>query len=252
VAAFALIQLDIILVKAILGNASAGYYKIASIFYFPFTIIPGSMMGVILPVLSKYKNEPNKFATIQNKVYRLLALLSVLIVYTVSSYATPFIEYIFLGKYNSSIPVLMILIWALVPYYLEMISGYVLIADGFENEPLRINLYAIVVSLICNVILINLFGLVGAAISLIIVISSKWIFSLIRLKHYKKLYKKNYNISLFLLFSLINFLALQHLEISISVRYFILILTLSLIVKVTGLLEKRDIYEIKKLFEKKY
>jgi len=250
VAAFALVQLDIILVKTILGNASAGYYKIASIFYFPFTIIPGSMMGVILPLLSKYKNEPVKFELIQNKVYRLLALLSVFIVYSVSSFASPLIEFLFGGNYNSSIPVLRILIWALIPYYLDMISGYVLIADGLEKEPLKINSFAIMISLTGNIVLINLFGIIGAAISVIFVINSKWVFSLIRLKHYKKLYKKNYNIFLFLLFSLINFLAYQQVDVSIFVRYILLILTLALIVKVTGLLEKSDINEIKKLFVK--
>jgi O-antigen/teichoic acid export membrane protein len=250
VAAFVLVQLDIILVKTILGNESAGYYKIASIFYFPFTIIPGSMMGVILPLLSKYKNELIKFESIQNKVYRLLALLSVLIVYSVSSFATPLIEFLFGGNYNSSIPVLRILIWALVPFYLDMISGYVLIADGFEKEPLKINLFAIMLSLTGNILLIHLFGIIGAAISVIVVIHSKWIFSLIRLKHYKKLYKKNYNIFLFLLFSLINFLAYQQVDVNIFTRYVLIILTLSLIVKVTGLIEKSDFYDIKKLFIK--
>jgi len=250
VAAFALVQLDIIFVKTILGNESAGYYKIASIFYLPFTIIPGSMMGVILPLLSKYKNEPSRFESIQNKVYRLLALLSVLIVYSVSSFAAPLIEFLFEGNYNSSIPVLRILIWALIPFYLDMISGYVLIADGFEKEPLKINLFAIMISLMGNILLIHLFGIIGAAISVIIVISSKWIFSLIRLKHYKKIYKKNHNIFLFLLFSLINFLAYQQLDVSIFIRYIMLILTFAVIIKVTGLIEKSDIYEIKKLFIK--
>jgi len=232
------------------GNESAGYYKIASIFYLPFTIIPGSMMGVILPLLSKYKNEPSRFESIQNKVYRLLALLSVLIVYSVSSFAAPLIEFLFEGNYNSSIPVLRILIWALIPFYLDMISGYVLIADGFEKEPLKINLFAIMISLMGNILLIHLFGIIGAAISVIIVISSKWIFSLIRLKHYKKIYKKNHNIFLFLLFSLINFLAYQQLDVSIFIRYIMLILTFAVIIKVTGLIEKSDIYEIKKLFIK--
>jgi O-antigen/teichoic acid export membrane protein len=250
VAAFALVQIDIILVKTILGNASAGYYKIASIFYFPFTIIPGSMMGVVLPLLSKYKNEPGKFELVQNKVYRLLALLAVLIVYSVSSFAAPLIEFLFGGNYNSSIPVLRILIWALVPYYLDMISGYVLIADGLEKEPLRINSIAIMISLTGNIVLIHLFGIIGAAISAIVVINSKWVLSLIRLKHYKLLYKKNYNIFLFLLFSLINFLAYQYMDVSIFVRYILLISTLALIVRVTRLLEKGDFIEIKKLFVK--
>jgi O-antigen/teichoic acid export membrane protein len=250
VAAFALVQLDIIIIKTILGNESAGYYKIASVFYFPFTIIPGSMMGVILPLLSKYKDEPDKFESIQNKVYRLLTLLSVIIVYSVSIFASPFIEHFFLGKYNSSIPVLMILIWALVPYYLDMISGYVLIADGYEKEPLKINSIAILVSLISNIVLIHAFGITGAAISVIIVISSKWILSLIRLKHYKKLYKKNLNIFLFLLFSLINFLVYQELNVSVIPRHVILIVTFAIIVKTSGLLEKGDIQEIKTLFVK--
>jgi O-antigen/teichoic acid export membrane protein len=250
VASFALVQLDIILVKTILGNVSAGYYKIASIFYFPFTIIPGSMMGVILPLLSKYKNDLIKFESIQNKVYRLLTLLSVLIVYSVSSFATPAIEFLFAGKYNSSIPVLRILIWALIPFFLDMISGYVLIAGGNEKEPLRINLFAILISLMGSIILINLFGIIGAAISVLVVMHSKWMFSLIRLKHYKKLYKNNYKIFLFLLFSLINFWAYQQVDISIFFRYILTVLTLALIVKVTGLIEKSDIYEIKKLMSK--
>jgi O-antigen/teichoic acid export membrane protein len=237
-------------VKIILGNESAGFYKIASIFYFPFTIIPGSMMGVILPLLSKYRNEPSKFESIQNNVYRLFALFSVSIVYTISSMAKPLIEFLFAGNYNSSIPVLSLLIWALIPYYLEMISGYTLIADGLEKEPLKINALAIVLSLVGNVVLIHLFGIVGAALSVLFVINSKWLFSLVRLKHFNKLYKKNYNIFLFLLFSLINFLAYQQVELSIFVRYILLMLTLGLIVKVTGVVEKSDIYEIKKLFEK--
>lgn len=250
VAAFVLVQLDIILVKTILGNEDAGYYKIASIFYFSFTIIPGSMMGVILPILSKYKNSPANFESVQNKVYRFLAILSVIIVYTVSSFAKPLIELLFSGKYNPSIPVLMVLVWTIVPYFLEYISGYSLIALGYEKDLLRVNIGAILVGLISNILLIQMYGIIGAAISTVIAITSKWLLDLKRLKHYKKMFKKNLSIFLFLVFSLINFIVYQQLDLGIIVKYFLAMLTLLLIVKIMGLINKNDIQQIKKIFVK--
>ena len=250
VAAFVLVQLDIIFVKTILGNEDAGYYKIASIFYFSFTIIPGSMMGVILPILSKYKNSPANFESVQNNVYRFLAILSVIIVYTVSSFAKPLLELLFSGKYNPSIPVLMVLVWTIVPYYLEYISGYSLIALGHEKELLNVNFYAIMVGLICNVLFIHWYGIMGAAFATVIAITVKWLLELTRLKHYKKLFKKNLRIYLFLLFSLINFVAYRQVDMNIIVRYSLVMLTMLFIVKITGLLEKNDIYQLKKLFMK--
>jgi O-antigen/teichoic acid export membrane protein len=248
VAAYVLVQLDIIFVKSILGNESAGYYKIASIFYFSFTIIPGSMMGVILPLLSKYKDSVEKFAAVQNNVYKFLALLSIVIVYTVATFVQPFLELLFSGKYNASVPVIMVLVWTIVPYYLEYISGYSLIAIGHEKDLLHINLVSILVAVIANLLFINLFGIQGAALATLIAISTKWSLDLLRLNHHKKMFKKNLNIYLFLIFSLINFLVYQQLEMNILIRYFCVLITLLLVVKLTGLINKDDIYRLKQIF----
>ena len=115
------------------------------------------MMGVILPLLSKYKYDRIKFESIQNKIYKLLALLSVIIVYSISSFVTPVIDFLFEGRYNSSIPVIRILIWALIPTFLDMISGYILIASDNEKEPLKINLIAIMISLAANFFILTFF-----------------------------------------------------------------------------------------------
>jgi hypothetical protein len=90
----------------------------------------------------------------------------------------------------------------------------------------------------------------GAAFATVIAITVKWLLELTRLKHYKKLFKKNLRIYLFLLFSLINFVAYRQVDMNIIVRYSLVMLTMLFIVKITGLLEKNDIYQLKKLFMK--
>jgi O-antigen/teichoic acid export membrane protein len=245
---FLTVQLDIIMVKTLIGNEGAGFYKMAAIFYLPFTIIPGSMMGVILPLLSKYKNKTDKFSLIQNKTYHWLALLATFIIYSISYFVPPFINIFFSGKYDFSIPVVSVLVWALLPYYLSMLSGYVLIAKGRENEILKINTFALFISLFSNIIFISFFGLLGAAIATITTISAIWIMTLFRLKHYSLQYKKSVKIFLFLVLSFINFYLYQIIELNTVVNYLLCILTLIVISFFTNFITKEDIVIFKELF----
>lgn len=249
IAVFITIQIDIIAVKMIAGNEAAGFYKIASIFYFPFTIIPGSMMGVVLPLLSRFEQLKEKALLVQDYLYKLLLLLAITIVILLSYYYEPIVNTIFDSKYSKSIPVLLILIWAIIPYYLDMLNGNILISRGIEKKVVQVNIYAILISIISNLLFVNKLGIRGAAIATLITVSFKWIVGIIYLKKYRLLYRNHQKSILFLTLNILVFLIINIISANEFLIFYSLLSIMLMIVfaYITKFIEIKELQILRKI-----
>ena len=185
-------RIDSILISLIQGQTEVGIYAVAMRVLEAFAIIPLYFMNSVLPVLTRaLKENMQKARTIISYSFDFLAavsfpmlagafILAYPIVFIVS---TPdFLSRLDEGFYGSDIA-LQILMFALVFQFLSTLFSFILIAVDKQSKILYINAVGVLLNIIGNLIVIPIYGFIGAAITS--VISQAFIFTVNGLVAYK-------------------------------------------------------------------
>jgi O-antigen/teichoic acid export membrane protein len=185
-------RIDSILLSLIQGQTEVGIYAVAMRVLEAFAIIPLYFMSSVLPVLTRtLKDNIEKARTIISYSFDFLAAISfpmltgaVILAYPiVFIVSTPeFLSRIDEGFYGSDIA-LQILMFALVFQFLSTLFAFILIAADKQGKLLYINAAGVLLNITGNLLVIPIYGFVGAAITS--VISQGFIFTINALVAYK-------------------------------------------------------------------
>jgi O-antigen/teichoic acid export membrane protein len=173
------IRMQIVILSLLAGETVVGIYSGAIQLLQPFQLISQSLSVAALPTMTKSTHKDD------DKVRRLAeSIVSVLLVV-----AFPMIVVFgFIGgatlvfvyrdpAFNNAGLVLLIASLSTIPLSFTRVLGNVMIAYGFQRVNLRTVIINTVLGLILSVILISLFGVVGAAVSSVLVeLSGAWQF----------------------------------------------------------------------------
>ena len=177
-------RIDSILISLIQGQTEVGIYAVAMRVLEAFAIIPLYFMNSVLPILTRaLKDNMQKARTIISYSFDFLAAISfpmlvgafILAYPIVFIVSTPeFLSRISEGFYGSDIA-LQILMFALVFQFLSTLFAFILIAVNKQSKLLYVNAAGVLLNITGNLIVIPIYGFVGAAITS--VISQAFIFS---------------------------------------------------------------------------
>ena len=163
-----LISIDLLFVKAFIKNdASTGYYTSANFLSkVPYYIFLG-LSATLLPSLSKSIDKKNVFQTKSyiNNSLRYMLMIILPIIFLVSATSKDLINLVYSDKYLLGAQSLSILIFGLT--FLSFFSIFTTIITA-NNEPRKSMIFAIMlipIDVILNIILIPIYGLMGAAIA---------------------------------------------------------------------------------------
>lgn len=163
------LKIDQIMVKEILGAKAAGLYAVSinlsEVWYFIPNIIAASLFPAIL--LSKVKDKKSYHKRITN-LYSLLFWMAVLISLFVTFFGEWIIQILYGDSFRASYKILSIYIWSNIFFFFTTISSKWLIAEGFYMHSFYRNILGAILNVLLNVVLIQQFGLIGAAISTLI------------------------------------------------------------------------------------
>jgi O-antigen/teichoic acid export membrane protein len=126
-----------------------------------------------------------------------------------------------------------------------MLTSYTLIAKGYEKYVLRSNIYAIIISLIFNVVLITKFNILGAAMATLIAMTIRCLSNMVYLKRSGVFYSNILKIILFLTVSVLNLLTLRFYYDSILINLSSTIFILAILVMCFSIITKDDIIYLK-------
>jgi O-antigen/teichoic acid export membrane protein len=146
-------------------------------------ILPTAIMGVLLPRLCNAKSVSKDVDT--TDVLRVLLLIAMSIVITVTVFSGFFLPLVVGNKYKSSVPLLQILVWAVLPMYWNILVNTRLIAHRAERFLTLSAVIALLVNVGLNIIVIPRYGAFGASITTVItecVLLATNLFSLSRLE----------------------------------------------------------------------
>jgi O-antigen/teichoic acid export membrane protein len=156
-------RIDVVLLSILAGNFAAGIYAVPYRALGALQVLPFGLKTSILPSISGNpaagKSEKNLCSRMLSVMY-ILALFPVL---AVTILAGPLILLFFGKSYSASIPVLRILIWAVVPMFLNYGLNIFLLARGKERVFVWTSIVCTLVNVGANVALIPRYSYFAAA-----------------------------------------------------------------------------------------
>jgi O-antigen/teichoic acid export membrane protein len=155
-------RIDVLLLRRLLTSEAVAVYAAPYRILDLTQILPSSLIATILPSLCR-KGEENSGITHPQTAMRFLMVTAFCLVVAVTVTA-PWITYLLFGsKYQRSIPVIQILIWATVPMFWNLVLNAQLIAQSFDRAILYAASIALAVNVGLNLLLIPRFGYMACA-----------------------------------------------------------------------------------------
>lgn len=155
-------RVDVVLLSRLAGNFATGIYSLPYRVFATSQIIPYSMMGALLPVLSADKALSDS-AQQCARTMRVLFLTALLLVLGTLTFAEPAARFLLGRAYDGCIPTIQILIWAAIPAFLNFAMNTLLIAKGKEKVFLRTTAACTVFNIAANLLLIPRYSFLAAA-----------------------------------------------------------------------------------------
>lgn len=168
---------DTMMISNMLGNEMVGFYTAANKLTNAFRFIPLAFVAALFPTMSAQAHDPNKLkkTLLQSEWY--MALIGMPIVFGIWSLAPELILAVYDEEYLFAILPLQILIFLLIPIFLEFPFGSLLNATNRQNTKTSILAVTTVLSLVLNFSLIPVIGVVGSSIAAVISFSVVFILS---------------------------------------------------------------------------
>ncbi|MDD2680636.1 MAG: flippase [Patescibacteria group bacterium] len=163
-AGFIYLRIDQVMIGQMFSNYEVGLYaaavKLVEVWYF----IPGIIAASLFPaIVNAKKTGIAVYRQRLKNYYILMAVISVLIALPISLLAHPLVYWLFGVKFLASVPVLQVYIWSSLGLFLGWAVNQYLMAEDRVKTIFVINIFAMIVNIGLNLILIPLFGLTGAA-----------------------------------------------------------------------------------------
>jgi PST family polysaccharide transporter len=157
-------QLDKIILGEMAGNGAVGIYSVASQISSIWYTVPLIVGASIAPAISRSHalNDPN-YATNLQKVYSILAYISVAAAIIVFFLSRPVIGFLFGDEYLAAGPVLAVHVWGALFVFHVSIRTRALIAERKLPFITAIAALTLLSNILLNLILIRRFGILGAA-----------------------------------------------------------------------------------------
>lgn len=162
-------KIDQVMIGNMLGNKSVGIYSAAvslsEMWYFVPTVIAGSVFPAI--IYSKKISEKIYFKRMQI-MYDFMVWSSVFFAILITFFAKDIVRLLFGQAYIESARVLAIYIWAGVSVSIGVASSKFLITENLTKITFYKSLIGAIINVLLNLLLIPIFGIVGAAVATLI------------------------------------------------------------------------------------
>jgi O-antigen/teichoic acid export membrane protein len=163
-AGFITLKVDQVIIGSMLGNHEVGIYaaavKLVEVWYF----IPGIISTALLPAIVNAKKTGEELykKRLQN-FYILMVIIPIVMALPITLFAKPIIHILFGSGYLESIPILRIYIWSSIGLFLGWSMNQYLMTENFVKTIFLLNLCAMIVNIILNLIFIPIYGIIGSA-----------------------------------------------------------------------------------------
>lgn len=163
-------RMDIIILSKFSSMTDMGIYTAATILLTKLNVVPYSIASSVYPAISSlHNNSYEEGRPLCRKIFFLLVIIGLPAAIGVDIIAGQVIELIYGSTYARSIPILQVAIWAFPLTGILLPSVSVLFATNQQNKVVKVYSVSLLLGFIVYSALIKEFGILGAAIALVIV-----------------------------------------------------------------------------------
>lgn len=156
-------RVDVVLLSVLAGNFAAGIYAVPYRALSALQILPFGLKTSVLPSISGDATGAQGDKQLCSRMLSVMYLLALFPVLGLTLLAGPLILLLFGNNYSPSVPVLRVLVWALIPMFLNYGINTFLLARSKERVFVWTGLLCIVVNVSANVLLIPRYSYYAAA-----------------------------------------------------------------------------------------
>lgn len=162
-------RFDSVLLNIYQGDVATGHYNAAYNLVFSAAMFSNVVNTALFPSLTRqHMTDPASLPQIYERMLRYLMLLAFPIAIGASLLADQIVPFLFDEGYAESATVLRIIIWVVPLMYLSEFLGYIVVVNGGERRVARSIVISTALNIVCNLILIPIYGLIGAAIMTVV------------------------------------------------------------------------------------
>jgi PST family polysaccharide transporter len=162
-------KIDQIMLGQMVGNQAVGIFsaatRISEVWYF----IPMVVVSSVFPaILNAKKQSQDLYVQRLQRLYALMVWMSIAVAFPMTFLAIPVIEVLYGKAYIESGIVLSIHIWGSIFVFLGVASGRWMLAENRQVLSFQRSLLGMVINVVLNLLLIPIYGVVGAAVATVV------------------------------------------------------------------------------------
>lgn len=158
-------RINAIIISLMVGTTKVGFFSNSILFVDTLAIIPGNLRRILMPTLysALEKNDESKFQFSFDILSKYFGIVSFYLMMILFLYSEFIIKAVFGGKYLESAILLKIIAFSVL--FVFNVASIVLVGKDRQDILSRIMLFATIVNIVANIVLINIFDVEGAAAS---------------------------------------------------------------------------------------
>ena len=162
-------KIDQIMLKELVGTESVGIYaaavKLCEVWYPLPVLVAGSLYPAILGAKT---TNPELYHSHLQKLYSLLVWTAIALAIPTTLLSDWVISILYGDEFIKSVVILKIYIWASVFVFISVANHKWLVIENYKKYILLTTLLGMGINIVCNIILIPLYGATGAAVATLI------------------------------------------------------------------------------------
>ncbi|MGJ0363465.1 flippase [Aliarcobacter cryaerophilus] len=162
-------RIDQVMIQQMMNNESAGYFaaalRISSVWY----VVPSVLVASLFPaIINAHKTNQKLYIDRLQKLYDLMIWSGLLVCCFITLFASDIIYLLYGNEYGQASGVLVIHVWTILIMNFGIVWSRWLILENMQKFGLYGDIFSLIVNIVLNFYLINLFGIQGAAFATLI------------------------------------------------------------------------------------
>jgi len=162
-----LAYISTVILQHVRGAGEVGPYAAAYTMLLGVVAIPLMMGNAIFPVFSRYHKNRRSLSFAFSKIYYYMLIMGLPLSVGIFWYADPLIRLLYGSGYEQAILATKILCWFVALRFINVIAGVTLAAVGRQKQRVLSQGVVVAINIVLNLVLIPLYGFIGAGIATI-------------------------------------------------------------------------------------
>ena len=164
--AFIYTRIDQVMIKHMIGNEAVGNYAAAIRVSELFLFIPGLIAQSIFPkIIDSKGNSMNEYYRLLEVLYKIVVWVAIPISLIIFYFSDNIVGLLYGSQYTQAGAILMVLSFSIFFNSVGAVSEKILYAEHYERKYLHRTILGMLLNIILNLILINIYGALGASIA---------------------------------------------------------------------------------------